>query len=189
MIWKEYGEPTGMEELESDRRAIAIHEAGHAVAAHYLRRDYFNIRFGSIERRGRTGGMIASAAVADRQFKDRIAMINDIAVSLASGVAEGMFYEATSSGNGGDIGNATQTATYMVKAVGMGPTLQRYGDSEFTKGEFSDEVEAILIEGELIAIETLGDRRDQVEAIADLLVEEHTVAGSRIHALLEEMEG
>jgi len=189
LLWKEYGEATGRAELPEDDRAVAIHEAGHAVAAHHLRRDYYDIRFGSIEKRGKTGGMIASTAVAERQFKLRTAMLADIAVSLASGVAEVMFYEETSNGVGGDYRAATHVARQMAQHVGMGEHLQVVGDSMMNQRRFDEGVEKILVEGYGLASSWLHSRSDQIEAVADLLIADGTVLGHRIHDLLDDMEG
>ena len=51
----ESGTAIGIEYVEREGRAIAIHEAGHAIAGHAFMKDFESTRF-SIRRRGDSGG-------------------------------------------------------------------------------------------------------------------------------------
>ncbi len=180
MLWTRFGEPLGQQEVEEDRWSTAVHEAGHAVAAIVLRSEYERIWFGSVEKRGQTGGMIASSEVAERPFKPRRAMLANIAVGLASGEAEKLEFGESTSGMGGDQRGATAIAKRMVSALGMGNRIQTLSESQLDSQRFDEEVEAVLIEAQELARRTLESNREALIRVAELLVDRGTVWGSEI---------
>ena len=180
MLWTRFGEPLGQQELDEDKWHIAVHEAGHAVTAIVLRSDYFRIWFGSVEKRGQSLGMIASSEVAERPVNPRSVIVADIAVSLASGVAEEMEFGERTSGMGGDQRAATSRARRMVKGLGMGSTLQTLKASDFDSEDFDEGIEQIMREAQQLAIDTLEQNHDALLRVAKLLLEEGTVWGSEI---------
>jgi ATP-dependent Zn protease len=186
ILWKQFGESDGQQELDEDKRRVAIHEAGHAVAIIALLPEYQRIRFGMIEKRGGALGMIAHAEIADRPIRPRSVMLARVAVSLASAEAERAVFGESTNGMGGDQRNATGLARQMVQRYGMGSRVQVYGDSEFAKGGFDEEVEAVLEEGRQLAEETVTAHLEAVEAIAALLIDEGLSAGTDIENAYQE---
>lgn len=184
MLVKRHGEPTGVFEKEENRRAVAIHEAGHAVAEHHLMREHEEIWFASIEKRGSTGGMVSPSPLSDDWMVKRDDTINDIAVSLASRVAEKFVLGWTSNGHNGDGRSATAQAEHMLMTGGHPNLIGQYVVEE----DISILVEELLAEAMVTAIATVEPRLDQVEAVAALLVDRLTVPGHEIHDLLDEME-
>ena len=189
MLWKLLGEGEGLKEVDEDNWLVAVHEAGHAVAGHYLRQDYLRIWVGSIESRGNTGGMIASTPVAERPVKLRSAMLADVAVNLASRVSEQLVLGEMGNGHAGDGLSATDTAGYMVRG-GLGSTLSSLFLDERDTGAYEDQIEEVLTEALTLADEILRPRKDQVRAVANLLIDSGgTVQGDEIHTLLDRLEG
>jgi cell division protease FtsH len=187
MLWKLLGEGEGLAEVDEENWSTAVHEAGHAVAAHHLRQKYAKIWVASIERRGRYGGIVASTEVAERRNLPRSAMLADIAVSLASRVAERLILGEMTNGHAGDGPNATDVAGYMVRG-GLGSTLSALYQDE-RDGGYEAQIETILEEAQDLALEWLDPRQNQIEAVAHLLIDSGgTVQGDDIHALLNRME-
>jgi cell division protease FtsH len=186
MLWRQYGEADGRQELAEDERRVAIHEAGHAVAAMALPNlpEYMRLRFGTIEKRGQALGMIAPVDIAERPIRPRQVMLEQIAVSLGSRVAEEMFYHEPTSGQGGDTKHATVRARQMVRAYGMGETLQTFGEG-MSGDRFDKDVEKVLREAYQLVDLTLRELGGTIEAVADLLIEKGTVLGSEIQEVYD----
>lgn len=185
MLWKRFGEPLGTAERDDIAYNTAVHEAGHALLLYATMRHRTNIWFGSIEKRGRTGGMIAHSPLDDDFQQSRSEMIAGIAVSLASRVAEVIVNGEMSNGHGGDGPAATLKAERMVQQ-GHGGQIAFTTDRDPEK--FHEEREAILQEAFDLAYHYVESNQAALLALADLFVEKHTVLGDEIFALFEEYE-
>jgi ATP-dependent Zn protease len=188
MLWVKFGESDGQLEFPRNRWAVAVHEAGHAVAIHHLMRDRVSIWFATVEKHGRTGGMVTPSPHDDDWLDYRSDLLKRIQVSLASRVAEELLLGEKTNGHGGDGPAATLMAERMLflghsKRLASLPFYKRDLDT------YQVEVEAVLKEGLTACQELLGPRACQVAAVAHLLRNEGTVEGMKIHALLDEMEG
>jgi cell division protease FtsH len=183
MLWVKYGESDGPFEREDGRWAVAIHEAGHAVAFHHLNRDRQRIWFATIEQHGGAGGMVAPTSLRDDWLMMRSELLADVQVSLASRVVEEMFFGETTNGHGGDGRAATERAQSMVAyghagQIGVYPTDSR---------EVKRLTEQVLREALDACHTMLTGRKDEVEAVARLLMEKGTVSGDEIHDILDGM--
>jgi len=195
MLNVRFGEGDGTFENADNVWGVAVHEAGHAVAFHHLRRDRMNIWFASIEQRGQTGGMVAPSP-KDDDWKQRASeMEAEIAVSLASRVAELLILTEMSNGHGGDGPHATRVAqnmvmqghTFYVEDDGT-PVGQLSFSADRAEEQFHELRESILRKVFADVWNLLVDRQDQITAVAEMLVEKHTVNGRDIHAKLDELE-
>jgi len=109
-----------------ERRSLAYHEAGHAVAAHYLLTEH-RIQKATIIRRGDALGFVLPVDKEERYGRTAEHFERSIMVSLGSRAAEEEMTGAKRTGAGGgpgsDLWNATNTALSYIGAYGMGPTL------------------------------------------------------------------
>ncbi|MEV5407740.1 AAA family ATPase [Thermopolyspora sp. NPDC052614] len=128
---KSLGPPEGVEYVERERHATAVHEACHAVMA-YRVRHHLEIDIATIEKGAGYLGMVSSIPVEDQFTEWRSTYEADILVSLASLAGERMFFgDDNSSGVSGDLDSATTVAALMETHWGMGsglsslPALQR----------------------------------------------------------------
>ncbi len=185
MVWVKFGESEKPFPREAAKRAIAIHEAGHAVALHALQRDRLHIWFATIERLGDAGGMVVPTELDEDWLKTKEELMAEIEVSLASRVAEEMFMNTTTNGHGGDGQQMTEVARSMVRYGHGGDTLGLYGDDD-TKTK--RQIEKILSQGLENCRALLEPRREEIQAVADLLEKRGTVPGDEIHEMLDEME-
>lgn len=182
MLWVRFGESDGPFERDEGRWSVAVHEAGHAVAFHYLNGHRQRIWFASIEQRGDTGGMVAPTPIREDWLLTRSELLSDIQVSLASRVAEELLLGETTNGHGGDGRAATNRARDMVR-YGHGAYV---GAHELDPRDDRRQIEGILNEALEECRNLLTPRKEEVEAVAKLLYEKRTVSGDEIHEILKE---
>jgi len=180
-----FGEPGDMWERQEAVWGVSVHEAGHAVAFHYLNRHRQDIWTASILPRGSKGGFVAPTSKWDDWLLTREDLLADVQISLASRVAEKLILGQASNGHGGDGPAATKRAMHMV-TLGHGGQIGSYDKDEVALGLAT---EAILEE----ALEKVGllltSKVPQVEAVARLIADKGEVRGTEIHELLDEMDG
>ena len=104
-----------------EARAIAIHEAGHAVCSHLYGENRLSTRL-SIRRRGNSGGHHAAMALEERFVDWRSEQIGELIWGLGAMAAEHVFYGQNTTGVGGDVHSTTFNAVRMVGRHAMGPT-------------------------------------------------------------------
>ena len=116
----EAGTATNIEYHEADARATAIHEAGHAAAAHVYMPELESSRL-SIKMRGNTLGHHQAFEKEERFGKFQSRMFAEIVHFVGAMAAELAFYGENSNGVGGDLQGTTWIASTMVGAAGMSP--------------------------------------------------------------------
>jgi ATP-dependent Zn protease len=131
----EAGAAVNVKYVYDDARATAIHEAGHAAAAHVYRPDIESSRL-SIRMRGNSLGHHQSFQKEERFGKFQSTYFGDLVHGVGAMAAEIVFYGENSDGVGGDLQSATWNAAVMVGAAGMAPR-----PLEINGGRFADETE------------------------------------------------
>ncbi len=116
----ESGTAVGVNYIEEETRAVAIHEAGHAVASYVYMPDVLSTRL-SIRMRGGSLGHHQAIEKEERFSKWRHEDVGNLVWTLGALAAEHVFYGENSRGVGGDIGSATWLSAAMVGTWGMGP--------------------------------------------------------------------
>ncbi len=188
---------------EAERRIIAYHESGHALVGHVLTHSD-PIHKISIVSRGQALGYTMQIPEEDHFLETRDGMLDQIAVLLAGRTAEELFCDDVTTGASNDLERATKLARTMVTRYGMSEELgtQVFGEaqhevflgrdyanhqdySEETAKRIDDEVERIMREGHERARKVLGERRDQMDTMARVLLERETVEGAAVDALLD----
>jgi cell division protease FtsH len=105
----------------TDRREVAYHEAGHAVAARYLRPSH-RISKATIIRRGHALGYVQQRPREERTSLYARSIETQIMVALAGHVVEARFLDKLSTGPSSDLQAATLAAEDYVGSLAMGPT-------------------------------------------------------------------
>ena len=179
-----------------ERRRLAYHEAGHAVACYYLMDRYFPA-FVTIHQHGDLEG--AAAFAAWRQTETIVTLTKEdvlarIQVSLASRAAEELFLDVNLNGVTGDFASATELATRYVGLYGMDGTLTSYLPLLSTGGgmagvpKLSERVEAVL-QSQFQAVKRLfKDHREAVMAVAEALIECDELVAEEIKHLIDEAD-
>ena len=120
MTTVESGTAIGTEYVPEETRAVAIHEAGHAAAAHVYMKGAESTRL-SIKRRGAALGHHQAREKEERFSSWRSEEMAQLVWALGAMAAERVFYGENSTGVGGDVQSATARAAWMVGACGMAP--------------------------------------------------------------------
>jgi ATP-dependent Zn protease len=120
MTTVESGTAVGTEYVPEETRAVAIHEAGHAAAAHVYMKGAESTRL-SIKRRGAALGHHQAREKEERFSSWRSEEAAQLIWALGAMAAERVFYGENSTGVGGDVQSATARAAWMVGACGMAP--------------------------------------------------------------------
>ena len=171
------------------QRLTAYHEAGHAVAGHYLTH-VDPVHYITIIPRGAAGGFTLFRPDEDLEnFKSRSEMFENIVMALGGRTAEKLFLDDISTGASNDIQQATNIARNMVTVYGMseklGPITYDSSDrsifigrdfgttksySEETAALIDEEVKRIFDEAAARCEEILSSHRDELIAIAEYLL-------------------
>jgi ATP-dependent Zn protease len=120
MTTVESGTAIGTEYVPEETKAVAIHEAGHAAAAHVFLKGAESTRL-SIKRRGAALGHHQAREKEERFSSWRSEEMSQLMWALGAMAAERVFYGENSTGVGGDVQSATARAAWMVGACGMAP--------------------------------------------------------------------
>ncbi len=136
----ESGMAINIEYIPSETRAIAVHEAGHAVAGHAYMKGAESTRL-SIRRRGEALGHHQALEKEERFSSWRSEEMARLIWTLGAMAAERVFYGENSTGVGGDVQSATQRAAWMVGACAMAPERIQFADGfKPPRGKTEDEV-------------------------------------------------
>src|SRR5262249_43910585 len=108
-----------VEYTERDKIAVARHELGHAVAAHFYMPESAHVRL-SIRMRGDSLGHHKATGEQEHSIRSRPRGPAAVRHSLGAIASERVFYGENSSGVSSDLAMATRGACVMAGLVGMG---------------------------------------------------------------------
>jgi ATP-dependent Zn protease len=120
MTTLESGSAVGVEYVPEETRAVAIHEAGHAIAGHAYMKGSESTRL-SIRMRGGSLGHHQALEKEERFSRFQSEQFAHLVWTLGAMAAERVFYGENSTGVGGDVQSATGLSALMVGAAAMGP--------------------------------------------------------------------
>jgi cell division protease FtsH len=185
-----------------ERRRVAVHEAGHAVVAHF-EPEGEPLRRVSILPRGLTLGATQQAADEDRHLATRAELRARLAVLMGGHAAEELVLDDVSTGAENDLRAATELATKMVAHYGMSAELgpvyydhraehpflgQRLatngGASDATVHAIEDETRRLIGEARQQAADTLARHRARLDRLVAALLEHETLERPALEALL-----
>jgi ATP-dependent Zn protease len=151
---------------EHELRAVAIHEAGHAVTAHVYRPDLESSRL-STRMRGSSLGHHQTFEREERFSRWQHEEMGNLIHVLGAMAAENVFYGENTGGVGGDLQTATDTAAWMVGTAGMRP-LHVDLNGSVSEGDDLDEVrERIMKRFERIGRTLMNRTRGSADFHAD----------------------
>lgn len=158
-----------------DRRRIAYHEAGHAVAQLLLKPDERLLK-ATIIRHGEALGFVAHSPKVERHQGTQDELLATLQVNLAARAAEELFLNTKLTGAHGDLANATRLAAAYLGWYGMDGTLYSYR-------AFGEQVPDEKMK---VRINELLEK--QKEAVKELLAREERLIHAIAQALLERDE-
>src|SRR3978361_715122 len=190
---------------EDEKRLTAYHEGGHAIVALNVPATD-PVHKATIIPRGRALGMVMQLPDRDKLSMSFEQMTSRLAIMMGGRIAEEMTFgrDKVTSGAQSDIEQATRLAKMMVTRWGFSPELGTvaYGDnndevflgmsmgrqqsvSESTAQKIDAEVRRLVETGLEEARRILADRKDDLEALAQGLLEYETLSGDEIKNLLK----
>ncbi len=190
-----------------EKRTTAVHEAGHTLIS-VLITHHDPVHKVTIIPRGPALGVTWYLPRDDRHNLSKEQAESSIAVALGGRIAEEIIFGQMTTGAGNDIEKATDIARKMVCEWGMSEKLgplaygkkeesiflgrdygQRTQDySEQTAQEIDQEVRAIVQRQYVKVKDHLTRSRENLQKLADLLIERETLDAEEIHAVLEGRE-
>jgi cell division protease FtsH len=187
---------------EEDKKVIAYHEAGHAVAASLLP-NADPLDKVTIIPRGRALGATEQIPEEEHYNLQESYLRDRIGVMLGGRIAEQLIFNEVSSGAEDDLKQATRLAQHMVTHWGMseklGPVAFRRGEehiflgremtqardfSEHTAQIIDDEIRKLVKEIEEKVTSLLTQHREQLMELAEALLEKETLEAGDIKQLL-----
>ena len=187
---------------EKEKKLVAFHEAGHAVASKFLptQDDVHQI---SIIPRGMAGGYTMYRPSEDRSFMSKSEMEEQIISLLGGRVAEALVLGDISTGASNDIERASKIARAMVTKYGMSEKLGAItfgsgheevflGRDFTTQKNFSEETSG-LIDAEVKRIidtayrrteEILNQNMEKLHAVANVLLEKEKIDGEEFNNIM-----
>ena len=193
---------------KDEKRAIAVHEAGHATVSWMLEHAAPLVKV-TIVPRGQSLGA-AWYLPEERQIVRTEQMLDEMCATMGGRAAEKVIFNKISTGALSDLEKVTKQARAMVTYYGLNDKLgnstyyDSSGQSEYnfskpyseeTARVIDDEI-SILIEGQYQrAIKLLEDNKDKLNQLADILIEKEvifkddleTIFGARKFNKLEEI--
>jgi cell division protease FtsH len=201
---KSVGPSEGVEYIERERHAVALHEACHAVISHLVQKRNV-IDTATIQKGADYLGFVKPIPIEEQFTSWRSEYEADIMVSLASLVGERMFFDGdSSSGVSGDLQNATTISLAMEGLWGMGGQYGSYAatraphdahpvldgtDRNVLETEFGRRVEASLGALAERTGDLLAQNRARVLAVGHALELHKTISGQDVTAIINGEEG
>jgi cell division protease FtsH len=174
------------EMLAEDTRAIAYHEAGHAVAAHYLQPENRLLK-ATIIRSGDALGVVQRSEREERHTRHARQIETDIMVSLGSRAVEEVILGTKMAGASSDLANATRLAMWYCADLGMGtsllvvPTLTSAGYPLPVARMADSLLETLMTETKRL----MQEKQYAVHAVAQALMEKGELIGEELDEVFD----
>jgi cell division protease FtsH len=189
---------------EREKKIIAFHEAGHAVASHFLP-NCDPVRKISIISRGQAAGYTLRMPKEDKYLHSKNEFLDNIASLLAGYISEKIFLKNITTGAANDLRQATEMSKDLVCQYGMSEKLgpRTFGKTQelvFLGKEISEEKDYSQKTSEIIdqeineiinfcykkAEEILKNNKTIVKKVASKLLEKETLEQKEFLAILNE---
>jgi cell division protease FtsH len=183
----------------SEKRAIAVHEAGHATVSWMLEHAAPLIKV-TIVPRGQSLGA-AWYLPEERLIVRPNQMLDEMCATMGGRAAEKVMFNEISTGALSDLEKVTKQARAMVTVYGLNDKIGNItyydssGQSEYNLSKPYSEDTAIVIDKEissliesqyLRAIQILTDNKDKLNQLADILIEKEVIFKDDLEAIFGE---
>jgi cell division protease FtsH len=188
--------------LPSERKAVAVHESGHAIVAACC--EFADpVERVTILPSGQALGVTFQLPVAERHLYPLRYLLDSLAVRLGGRAAEVEVLGEASTGAVNDLSTATDLALRMVREYGLsdsigpvsyplgGPMYLKGGQeitsrpfAEVTQQHMDQEVARLLREAQERAARLIREQRGALELLVDALLEHETVPGETVYRLV-----
>ncbi|MDQ3934997.1 MAG: AAA family ATPase [Actinomycetota bacterium] len=177
---------------DHEKRVIAYHEAGHALAAELLDSQEKTHRI-SIIPRGKALGYTLHLPSEDRYLKSREEMLDWMVVGLAGRVAESIVFGSITTGAANDLEKVYAVSRSMVTDYGMGTTITSrrlpvddYSVSEASRRIVDEEQQELTDQAFRRARDLIIANRPLLNAFAEHLLNQEVLERDDIERLVQE---
>lgn len=188
---------------EKEKKTIAFHEAGHTLVGYYLEHAD-TVHKVTVVPRGQAGGYVVMLPKEDRFLLTKNELLDRVTGLLGGRAAEEVAFGEISTGAHNDFEKATAIVRSMITEYGMSKRLapmqfgrsqgqvflgrdigheQNYSDA--IAYEIDQEMQELINESYARAKSLLEERQEQMELIAQTLLEKETLDADEIRQLLE----
>lgn len=189
---------------ESEKRIVAFHEVGHALAT-ALQKNTQPVQKITIVPRtmGALGYTMQMPDEEEKYLMSKAEILDQITVFLAGRAAEEIVFNTQTTGASNDIERATELARNMITQYGMSDKFgmaglesiqNKYLDgrsvshcSEETKTKIDEEVVSVLKERHKIAHTLLNENRDALDKISEYLISKETITGEEFMTIFNDV--
>lgn len=176
---------------DDEKRNVAYHEAGHAVAQ-YLLKPHDRVWKVTIIRRGGALGLAATKPTHERYNRSDSEILAEIQVCLAARAVEEVFLGKKLNGVTSDLQQATEMAGAYLGMVGMGDELFSW----LATGSRADALKALrpkineLLKDQMLQVKNLvREHTDFVHSIAEELLKQGDLTGEEIEQIYVRLYG
>ncbi len=191
---------------DNEKKALAWHEAGHAIVQAVLDDGTMPVHKATIIPRGQSLGSVTYLPTKDILSSSKKKLLDRIAVAMAGRIGEKLVTNDISNGAASDIKQATATARAMVCDYGMsdlGPIA--LGDnqdtvflgrditrsqhlSEDTARQIDQAISELINTQYLRAEQIIGEHRSALDKVGAALLEHETIEGRHVLEILKDGE-
>ncbi len=187
---------------KKERKMVAFHESGHTIVGMVLS-DARTVHKVTIVPRGRAGGYAIMLPKEDRFLMTKDELFEQVVGLLGGRTAEEIVFNVQTTGASNDFEQATQLVRSMVTEYGMSDklgTVQYEGNNQVFVGrdygntraysediayQIDSEVRRIMSEAHEKARQIINEHRDELNLIAEKLLELETLDAKTIKSLFE----
>ncbi len=190
---------------ESERKIVAYHEVGHALATALQKNTQPVQKITIVPRTMGALGYTMQMPEEEKYLMNKEEILDQITTYLAGRAAEEVIFHMVTTGASNDIEKATELARNMVAQYGMSERFDMVGlesvqnkyldgrnvrqCAETTSAEIDEEVLRIIKECHKKAISLLENNQPALHKIATFLLEKETITGQEFMELLKQREG
>jgi cell division protease FtsH len=173
-----------------ERRLLAYHEMGHAIAQYYLgSQNDEPLSKVTIIRHGQALGLSAGRPTIERLIHDKEYYLREIQISLASRAAEELFCNSATSGVTSDFRQATYWAGLLLGVWGMSGTF--YSGLAFGQlvpdAPIKREIDKLLKEQYKQVKQLLLDHWDECVAVGETLLDRLELDAEEVDLIIQEV--
>ncbi|ORY94726.1 peptidase family M41-domain-containing protein [Syncephalastrum racemosum] len=179
-----------------EKRTVAYHEAGHAIAGWYLEHADPLLKV-SIIPRGSAALGYAQYIPKDQYLYSTKQLLDRMCMTLGGRVAEQIFFDSITTGAHDDLQKVTKMAYAQVATYGMNPNVGplSYGDpndeqrfqkpySEATGQMIDNEVRGLVNDAYSRTVQLLTEKREDITKVAELLLSKEVISREDVEGLL-----
>lgn len=183
-----------------EKKTVAFHEAGHAVAGWFLEHAMPLLKV-SIIPRGSAALGYAQYQPMEKYLFSKEALLDQMCMTLAGRAAEELFFDSVTTGASDDFNKVTRMAYQSVAEWGMGETVRNLAFPGAASGEADDggfyrpysdrtarrideEVREMVADAYKRTKQLLLDKKGDVKSVANVLLEKEAIGAEDMVQLL-----